>query len=400
MTVTFKPCTLHGRIDAPSSKSMAHRYLICAALSGQKCVLKGIDLSEDILATIDCLEALGANIKVENGTVTVDSSQFMKSEIVTLNCRESGSTLRFLIPLALCLGKNITFYGSDRLFERPLDIYEDICLEKGLVFNKSKNSLTLNGKLDSGYYRVRGDVSSQFITGLIFALVYLGKDSVIEIIKPFESRPYIDLTLSALKAFGADIRFGDEYRIEIKSSKLSAFSGAVEGDYSNAAFLDAFNRLGSDVKIFNLDLDSLQGDRVFYDYFDMISNGSPTLDISDCPDLGPVLFALAAMKNGAVFLGTERLRVKECDRVEAMKEELSKLGFPIIVEENRVTVEKCKLAYRGEVIDGHNDHRIVMAMSVILSKIGGTISGAQAVGKSYPSFFEDIASLGAEVELL
>ena len=400
MIVSFSPCRLHGRIDAPPSKSMAHRYLICAALSGQKCELKGFDLSEDILATIDCLEALGVNIKAENGIVTVDPGQFMKLCKTTLNCRESGSTLRFLIPLALCLGKNVTLSGSERLFERPLDIYEEICLEKGFVFDKKQNSLTLNGKLDGGGYRVRGDVSSQFITGLIFALVYLSKDSVIEIIKPFESRPYVDLTISALRAFGANVFFTEENKIEIKASEMHSFSATVEGDYSNAAFLDAFNCIGSDVEIGNLDPDSLQGDRVYSDYFDMISNKRPTIDISDCPDLAPVLFALAAMKNGAVFIGTQRLKDKECDRANAMKEELSKLGARVTVGENKVTVEKCDLEYKGEVIDSHNDHRIAMAMSVILSTTGGTIKNAEAVRKSYPSFFEDIIRLGAKASVM
>ena len=195
MTVSFSPCSLHGRIDAPPSKSMAHRYLISAALSRHKCTLGGFDFSEDILATIDCLKALGADVQTDGKNITVDPDRFMKVDAPTLNCRESGSTLRFFIPLALCLGKDVTFCGSERLFERPLDVYEKLSLENGFVFNKTKNSLRLNGKLSGKSYSVRGDISSQFITGLIFALVYLGEDSEIEIIKPFESRSYIDLTI-------------------------------------------------------------------------------------------------------------------------------------------------------------------------------------------------------------
>ena len=178
-----------------------------------------------------------------------------------------------------------------------------------------------------------------------------------------------------------------------------AFSGKIEGDYSNAAFLDAFNRIGSDVTINNLRPDSLQGDRVYADYFEQLSGGTPTLDISNCPDLGPVLFALAALKNGATFTGTDRLKAKESDRAVAMQEELSRLGGGLVIGENTVTVPKQTLTYRGEVLDGHNDHRIVMAMSVILSKTGGKINGVEAVRKSYPGFFEDIKKLGAEVTL-
>lgn len=400
MTAIFKPCKLHGITDAPPSKSMAHRYLIGAALSGEKCRLTGVDYSEDILASIDCLLALGANITTDKDTVTIDPKGFMQAKNPVLNCRESGSTLRFFIPLALCLGKPVTLCGSERLFCRPLDIYEELCRDNRFIFNKDKNSVALCGKLESRDYKIRGDVSSQFITGLILALVYLGKDSSIEILPPFESRPYVDLTLAALKSFGADAAFANEYKIEIKASKLHAFSGRIEGDYSNAAFLDAFNRVGSDVKIGNLNPDSLQGDRVYGEYFERIESGTPTLDISDCPDLGPILFALAALKNGAIFTGTDRLKAKESDRGAAMHEELKKLGGGLVFGDNTITVPKQELVYKGEALDGHNDHRIVMAMSLILSKTGGAIKGAEAVKKSYPGFFEDIKRLGAEVELL
>lgn len=400
MIANFRPCSLRGKIDAPPSKSMAHRYLIGAALSGQKCLLSGIDFSEDILASIDCLRALGARINADKDTVEVDPGGFMQVEAPTLECRESGSTLRFFIPLAMCLGKKVTLHGSERLFQRPLDVYEELCEKNGFLFEKSRDSVTVRGHLEGGSYRIRGDISSQFITGLIFALVYLKQESEIEIISPFESRSYVDLTLSALSSFGADVRYADKYKIEIKPSEMHTFSGRIEGDYSNAAFLDAFNYFGSEIEIGNLKSDSLQGDRVYKIYFEQIESGTPTLDISDCPDLGPVLFALAAMKNGATFTGTDRLKAKESDRGAAMHSELAKLGGGLIFGDNMITVPKQKLTYSGEVLDGHNDHRIVMAMSVILSVIDGELKGAEAVKKSYPGFFDDIKKLGAEVNLL
>ena len=399
MIAAFTPCSLKGSIDAPPSKSMAHRYLIGAALSGKTCRISGFDYSEDILASMDCLKALGARIAVRGDCVTIDPDRFMTAENPVLSCRESGSTLRFFIPLALCLGREVTLRGSRRLFERPLEIYEALCREKGFAFAKTEDTLTLCGKLSSGHYAVRGDVSSQFITGLVFALIYLGGDSEIEIVPPFESRSYVNLTLSALRSFGADVAFTDAYHIVIRESRMHAYCGRIEGDYSNAAFLDAFNHIGSDVSVGNLSGDSLQGDRVYQNYFRLISEGTPTLDISDCPDLGPVLFALAAMKNGAVFTGTDRLKAKESDRGMAMHEELVKLGGGLIFGDNRITVPKQQLAYRGEPLSGHNDHRIVMAMSLVLSRIGGAIDDAQAVRKSYPGFFEDIQKLGAEVNV-
>ena len=400
MTATFKPCKLCGKIDAPPSKSMAHRYLIGAALSGHKCTLTGVDYSEDILASIDCLKAFGAKITADGDTVTVDPQRFMQCKEPVLECRESGSTLRFFLPLALCLGCEAVLRGSKRLFERPLGVYEDLCREQGFLFEKSESSVTLCGNLKSGSYKVRGDVSSQFITGLIFALVYLGRESSVEIIPPFESRSYIDLTLSALRLFGAEVTFTDEYRIDISPAKLHGFSGRIEGDFSNAAFLDAFNLVGGDVSVGNLSPDSLQGDRVYAEYFKRISDGVPTLDISDCPDLGPVLFAMAALKNGAVFTGTDRLKAKESDRGAAMHEELVKLGGGLIFGDNCITVPSQTLRYTGEILSGHNDHRIVMALSVILTQTGGSIDGIEAVKKSFPGFFSDIMKLGVKVELL
>ena len=399
MIAAFRPCRLSGSIDAPPSKSMAHRYLIGAALCGETCRLSGFDYSEDILASIDCLRALGAEIAIQGDCVTVNPKGFMKAENPVLACRESGSTLRFFIPLGLCLGREVILQGSQRLLERPLGIYEDLCREKGFAFEKKENAVKLCGRLNRGHYQIRGDVSSQFITGLVFALLYLGEESSIEIVPPFESRSYVNLTLSALKAFGADVEFVGEYRIEIRKSQMHACAGRIEGDYSNAAFLDAFNHIGSHVQVGNLKADSLQGDRVYRDYFRLISEGTPTLDISDCPDLGPVLFALAAMKNGAVFTGTDRLKAKESDRGMAMHEELKKLGGGLIFGDNVITVPKQELADQGEVLSGHNDHRIVMAMSLILSRIGGEMGDAQAVRKSYPGFFEDIKRLGAKVEV-
>ncbi len=399
MIATFTPCRLAGTTDAPPSKSMAHRYLIGAALSGKKCTLHGVDYSEDILASIDCLKALGAEITTDKDKVTVDPVGFMQADNPVLECRESGSTLRFFIPLALCLGKAVTLHGSKRLFERPLDIYENLCREKGFEFRKTSNSVTVSGKLESGDYELCGDISSQFITGLIFALLHLGNDSSIRIIPPFESRSYINLTISALQSFGANIAFTDEYTISVKQSELHAYCGKIEGDYSNAAFLDAFNYIGSEVCIANLNPESLQGDRVYQEYFRKISEGTPVLDISDCPDLGPILFALAAMKNGAVFTGTSRLKAKESDRGAAMDEELRKLGGGLITEHNKITVPKQDLCFRGIPLDGHNDHRIVMATSVILSHTGGSVNGAEAIKKSYPGFFDDIRKLGAKVSL-
>ena len=400
MTARFKPFILNGQLNAPPSKSMAHRYLIGSALCKKKCVFKGIDYSEDILATIDCLKSLGVKIVTNSDSIEVDSKKFMTVEKAELFCRESGSTLRFLIPLALCLNKSVTFYGSERLISRPLGVYEELCKDKGFTFKKDKNSVTVCGTLESGNYKIRGDISSQFISGLIFAFVYLNKPSVIEVIPPFESKSYTDLTVLALRSFGADVTFKDKNTIIINPSQLKPFCCRIEGDYSNAAFIEAFNHIGSKIEIGNLNADSLQGDRIYKDYFKKIDNGTPTLDISNCPDLAPVLIALASLKNGAHLMGTDRLKIKESDRGQAMHEELCKLGGGLIFGDNEIIVPKQNLKNNGIIIDGHNDHRIVMGMSLILSVTGGELQGTEAVKKSYPQYFDNIKSLGAKVELI
>ena len=399
MIAEFKPFRLAGEIDAPPSKSMAHRYLMAAALSGTPCTLSGVDYSQDILATMDCLRALGAHVTAEGQRVSVDPRGFLQAKRPLLECRESGSTLRFFLPLCLCLGRSVTLRGSRRLLERPLEIYEDLCREKGFLFRREAEAVTVCGRLEPGEYTLRGDISSQFITGMIFALVHLGGGSRIRILPPLESRSYIGLTLSALESFGADAAFSDAFTIAIGNRRLHTWSGQIEGDYSNAAFPEAFNLLGSRVRVGNLNPDSLQGDRIYREYFRRIADGTPVLDISDCPDLGPVLFALAALKQGAVFTGTDRLKAKESDRGMAMHTELQKLGGGLVFGDNTITVPKQSLRYRGIPLSGHNDHRIVMALSVILSRTGGILEGAEAVRKSYPGFWEDLRRLGARVEL-
>jgi len=398
MITTFQPCKLAGTVAAPPSKSMAHRYLVGAALSQQVCTLSGMDYSEDILATMDCLNALGAKTTTEGDAVTVHPGGFLQVEAPVLECRESASTLRFLLPLALCLGRPVTLRGSQRLLERPLTAYEDLCRQKGFLFRKEADAVTVCGKLESGMYEIDGASSSQFISGLLFALLYLGKEACIRILPPFVSRPYVAMTISALRAFGADITFTEEFTICIKPSQLHGYTGRIEGDYSNAAVLDAFRYTGSDVHVSNLAPHSPQGDNVYRTYFEQITAGAPCLPLDDCPDLAPVLFALAALKNGAVFTGTDRLKDKESDRGMAMHEELRKLGGGLLFGHNSITVPKQHLQYRGTVLSGHNDHRIVMALALILCQTGGAIDGAEAVRKSYPAFFDVIKALGAKVE--
>ncbi len=401
MIVKVTPSTAFGRVSAPPSKSMAHRLLICGALSKES-VISGVAFSEDIKATLSCLKALGANINIENDTVTLGGIDINNAPSTNkLFCNESGSTLRFIIPICLLFGGYFTLGGSERLMERSLAVYEEICKSQGISFTKGKTELALCGKLNAGKYVVRGDISSQFISGLMFALPLLEQDSIIEITNGLESGSYLNLTIKALADFGVRITRYDEKTFYIKGGQTYKNRNLkVEGDYSNAAFFEAFNLIGGNVAVSNLSEISAQGDKVYKKMMTKISNGCPTLDISDCPDLAPILITCAALKNGAKFTGTHRLKIKESDRGAAMAEELSKFGCEIKVLDNEIIVPKAELQAPTMPLFSHNDHRIVMSLAVICSIYGGEIYGAQAVSKSFPDFFEKLNNLGVKAEVV
>ena len=399
MNVTISPGRLSGQVSAPPSKSMAHRYLIAAALADGESHIAGISSSEDISATVDCLRALGAEISLSGNTATVRGFDPQKaSPTSALNARESGSTLRFLIPLAWLSGRAITFLGSERLLARPLSIYSEIAERLGLGFSREERSLTVRGRITGGHYPVRGDISSQFITGLLFALPLTSEGGSLLLLPPVESRSYLDLTLSALRRFGVTVKEEGNLFTVPPVGRLSPCDVAVEGDYSNAAFFDALALLGHEVEVSGLDAASRQGDRVYREYFAALDAGMPTLSLADCPDLGPILMAVAAAKGGARFTNTRRRAVKESDRGAAMAEELGKLGCKVLLGEDEITVPPALLHAPSVPLSGHNDHRIVMALSTLLSRLGGTIEGAEAVNKSLPEYFELLKTLGCKVE--
>lgn len=388
-------------MEAPPSKSMAHRLLIGAGLSEGNSVIEGISDSEDMKATLDCLSAIGASCEIDGNKVTVTGADIRNiPENAVLRCRESGSTLRFFIPICLLDGKTFTFTGSEKLLSRPLSVYEDIFKKQGIAFESSPDKITLGGKLRSGTYRIRGNISSQFITGLLFVLPLMDGNSTIQLIPPVESLSYINLTIEALSVFGIEIKWQDEKTLFIKGGQsYKPVETKVEGDYSNAAFFAALNELGSEIEMTGLNPKSLQGDRVYEKYFSLLGKGTPTINISDCPDLGPVLFAVAAVKGGGIFTGTRRLKLKESDRGAAMAEELSKFGVAVTVHEDSIVVYPHDFHAPAEHLFGHNDHRIVMSCAVLSTLTGGIIEGAEASRKSLPDFFERLKKLGFEVIL-
>lgn len=400
MRVEIFPGKLCGKIKAPYSKSVLHRILIGCALSLGESTIYGITLSDDILATIDCLRNLGAKITFDDEKVIVKgvSIDLFENKNV-IDCRESASTLRFLIPLCLLNGKEYVFSGSGRLMKRPLDVYEKICTEHGFKFDLDDDKLHICGKLSSGTYEVRGNVSSQFVTGLMYALSIVKENSVIKLIPPVESRSYIDLSINVLNEFGCDVKYISENEISLSgNSVFKAKEHKSEGDYSNAAFFDALNYMGSEVKLENLAEYSHQGDKIYKKYFPMIKKNHPIIDLSDCPDLGPILFVLSAYKGGGRFSGVARLRLKESDRIKAMKEELSKFGVDLIeYAEDDVEIVSNALHPPKETLFSHNDHRIAMALGILCSITGGVIENAQCVNKSFPEFWERFGEAGGKI---
>ena len=399
MKVKILPSKTSGEVSAPPSKSFAHRYLIGSVLSRGKCVIKNIADSDDISATLSCIEQLGGSVTKDGNTVTVIPTNEKQIENAVFDCKESGSTLRFFIPVVLATGaKNCTFSGSERLLARGIKEYEKLFENSNVTIKSDEKSIEVNGTLSAGNYEISGEVSSQYTTGMLFALSVLDGKSTLKITGNAESRAYVDMTIKVLKDFGAAIAEPEKNFFEINGKgRLSPGEFTVEGDWSNAAFLIAFSRLAGTISVSGLNENSVQGDRFSSVAFDALDGENAEIDLKDCPDLAPILFSYAAYKNGGRFTNTRRLRVKESDRANVMAEELKKFGANVKVYENSVEIEKTQLKPPIVPLCGHNDHRIVMALSVLAAVFGAEIDGAEAVNKSYPDFFRVIKKAGVNV---
>lgn len=396
MKLRILPGRAHGTVAAPPSKSAAHRLLLAAALARGESRIHGISESEDMRATLGCLPALGATFSREGTTVTV-SGGGEPPAVRRFPCGESGSTLRFCIPPALTGGEAV-FEGTERLFARGIGVYETAFAGKGILMEKAAKRITLRGVLPPGDYEIPGNVSSQFATGLLFALPRLAGESTLTVRPPVESRPYIDLTTDILGRFGVAVHETAPGVFQIPGGQFyMPGEHTAEGDWSNAAPLLALAELGGNVCVTGLDGNSRQGDRVFPALAEKLRTPGAEIDVSACPDLAPVLFALAALQHGGEFTGTARLRIKESDRAGSMKEELARCGVRVEIGENRVTVSGGAHAPQTP-FSAHNDHRVVMALSLLCTRFGGEIEGAEALNKSYPTYAADLWRLGLEVQ--
>lgn len=393
MDLTLTPRQLHGSIAAIPSKSQAHRLLLCAAFADGPTFLHCPDTNRDIEATADCLRALGSDIRrTAEGYAVVPIGETPGT--ARLCCGESGSTLRFLLPVAAALGVDAIFRMEGRLPQRPLSpLWEELEAHGCALEWIGEGSLRCCGQLQPGSYRIRGDVSSQFITGLLYALSLLPEESRLEITGKAESRPYIDMTLQALSAFGAEIA-PQGASCRIRPARLhTPGTLTVEGDWSNAAFWLAAKALGSSIEVTGLAPDSPQGDRLVIRLLEQLERFAQ-IDAAQTPDLVPVLAVAAGAKQGALFTNAARLRLKETDRLQTTAAMINCLGGRALVEGD--TLRVFPTGYAGGTVDAANDHRIAMAAAIAatVSKGAVTVLGAQCVEKSYPGFWRDYELLG------
>ena len=415
MNVIIKPSKLTGDVIIPPSKSLSHRAIIAASLAKGKSTITNVLFSKDILATIDAMEACGAKItKYEDSLEIYGIEKVIRNKSI-IDANESGSTIRFMIPIALTNSDPITFVGHNNLVNRPLDVFYEIFDNQNIEYKREDNKylpLYVNGGLKPGKYNIRGDISSQFITGLLYALPLLNGDSEIIITTNLESKGYIDLTLDILNMYGIEIINDNYERFIIKGNQsYKPHDYEIEGDYSQSAFFLVADMLGANINLLAMREDSYQGDKkiiddiksfggnVSFDNKILKAEGMPkgcTIDFSQSPDLGPALTVLAALSDGhSSFINAKRLRIKECDRITCMADELNKIGC--IVKENPDGMEIDGVKDINPIeFDSHNDHRVAMALSMIclVSKKEFKILNAECVSKSYPNYWNVFESLG------
>lgn len=415
--VRVLPSVFNGEVTLPPSKSDVHRAILCASLARGKSVISPVDMSQDILATIDCAKALGADITVDGSTVYVDGTNLFGSKAAELNCRESGSTLRFFIPVAAAGGVAAIFTGKGRLPQRPIGIYLD-CLPKFGVKCTTEGGLPLDisGRLQSGCFEVPGNVSSQFITGLLLALPLTGKDCTIAVTSPLQSVGYINMTIRTMGVFGVKVEATENGYFIKGGQSYKPCRYTCEGDWSQAAFFMAAGALGGHLTLKGLRTDSIQGDMQCLEIFKefgadvtVTPNGITvtggdlkgiSIDATQIPDLVPILAVTAAFAKGSTNIyGAERLRIKESDRLNAISTCLNKVGARVTEKPDGLIIEGVKSAAGGSV-EGYNDHRIVMSMAICAEKSTAPIeiSDKESINKSYPSFFEDYKKVKGKVE--
>lgn len=413
MQVEIMPTKLSGRVQIPPSKSDAHRAIICASLAHGVSTISNVAYSDDIIATIGAMRTLGANIVQDNDRLVIHGIERVVDEDVEINCIESGSTLRFLtmVSSALCRGK-IHFVGKGKLGARPMEIFQNILQGQGILYQNDSFENTdqlldlwIGGGFSSGNFSIKGDISSQFLSGLLFTCPLLDGDSTIEITTPMQSIGYVDLTLNTLKKFGIKVLHENYRKFFISGGgRYQSRDYTIEGDYSQSAFFRVANMLGSDIEICGLDDHSLQGDKVIFDFCDQLQSASADqfiqLDCENCPDIVPVLAVGVALRKGKTRItNIGRLKIKECDRLTATYTQLVKLGANVRMGQDWLEFEGVDCFVGGKV-SAYGDHRMAMALAIASTRSTSPviIDNKECVSKSYPDFWQVFSSLGGKIK--
>lgn len=414
MNLKVYPSTIKGEISAISSKSYAHRALICAALASSPSKIKCDNLSDDINATVNCLNGIGAEITYKNKEFFVTPIDVSKAKC-EIDCGESGSTLRFILPIIGALGLNIKIIMHGRLPQRPLSPLYEQMEQNGCSFEKKDNYIIISGKLKAADYEIEGNISSQFVTGLLFSLPLIKGKSKVVIKNKFESYSYVLMTLAVLKDFGIEYSF-ENNEFALTKNCYHSNDCTVEGDWSNAAFWLCAGALSEqEIKVTNLNFNSTQGDKKIIDILKdfgadvkVDSNSATikksilkgiTVNASDIPDLVPIICVVASVANGITTItNAERLRIKESDRIKSVVEMIKNVGGDINETADGMIINGCAL--KGGVVNSFNDHRIVMSAAVLSSICENLVEiiDSQVVNKSYPMFFEDFKKLNGNVK--
>ncbi len=404
--IKITPNKLKGEIKIPPSKSMGHRAIICASFAKGISTITNFDYSDDMIATISAMEALGTVITKEDDKIIVDGTNTFSKNNSFIDCNESGSTLRFLIPISIVKENKVHVVGRGFLGKRPITTYYEIFDRQGITysFKEGELDLKINGQLKADTFKVKGNISSQFISGLLFALPLLDGNSVIEITTELESKSYIDLTLSMLKTFGIEIINQDYKKFIIEGNQsYRPMDYEVEGDYSQGAFFYCANFIGNDISIKGLDENSLQGDKQCVDIInEFLENDEKevTIDATNCPDIIPVVTVASSFRKGKTnIINAGRLRIKECDRLKAISSELNKIGGKVTELDEGLIIEGVE-SFSGGEVSSFDDHRIAMSLAIASTRCTKEliIDNKKCVSKSYPGFWEDFKEVGGKTK--
>lgn len=399
--ITIYPSMLQGELIAPPSKSVAHRAIICATVSQGDCLINNVKLSDDIEATINGMKAMGSKIEIIDNKLFV--RRCVRNEEATINCRESGSTMRFLIPLAAAMGMTATFTGEGRLPERTIAIYENILNDKGL-FIKSRGGylpLEIKGRLKGGIVELRGDISSQFVSGLLMAAPLMEEGLEIVLTTELQSAPYVDITIDIMKKFGVSVERTDKgYKVP-EDSTYESTDYTIEGDFSQASFWLVANALGSDITVKGLNENTVQGDREIIDIINRLREEDDVIiNAMNIPDLVPIICVLAGLRKGKTTItDADRLRLKESDRLESTAAMLNVLGADYQLGFDGFVINGVE-QYEGGTINSYNDHRIAMAAAIASTRCRQPVKilDCDSVNKSYPNFYDEFVRLGGKVK--